>query len=92
MIAVLDTLTTFTDAKRDSRGMPLSSSSQPSLMAEMLELLALRPGDRVLEIGTGTGYNAALLRHLVGPKGHVTSVDVDAALVRAARRSLRDAG
>jgi protein-L-isoaspartate(D-aspartate) O-methyltransferase len=78
--------------KRDSRGLPLSSSSQPALMAEMLELLAPRLGDRVLEIGAGTGYNAALLTHLVGPKGHVTSVDVDAALVRAARRSLRAAG
>jgi protein-L-isoaspartate(D-aspartate) O-methyltransferase len=78
--------------KRDPRGMPLSSSSQPALMAEMLELLAARRGDRVLEIGTGTGYNAALLAHIVGPKGHVTSVDVDAALVRAARRALRETG
>jgi protein-L-isoaspartate(D-aspartate) O-methyltransferase len=78
--------------KRDPRGIPLSSSSQPALMAEMLELLALRAGHRVLEIGTGTGYNAALLTHLVGPKGRVTSVDVDAELVRAARRALREAG
>jgi protein-L-isoaspartate(D-aspartate) O-methyltransferase len=78
--------------KRDPRGMPLSSSSQPALMAEMLELLGPRPGDRVLEIGTGTGYNAALLAHMVGPKGSITSVDVDAELARAARRALRDAG
>ena len=78
--------------KRDSRGMPLSSSSQPALMAEMLELLAARRGDRVLEIGTGTAYNAALLAHIVGPKGHVTSIDVDAELARAARQALREAG
>jgi protein-L-isoaspartate(D-aspartate) O-methyltransferase len=78
--------------KRDSHGMPLSSSSQPALMAEMLQLLAPRPGDRVLEIGAGTGYNAALLTHIVGPKGRVTSVDVDAGLVRSARRVLREAG
>jgi protein-L-isoaspartate(D-aspartate) O-methyltransferase len=78
--------------KKDARGMPLSSSSQPSLMARMLELLELRPGQRVLEIGTGTGYNAALLAHLVGPRGRVTSVDVDAGLARRARRALRESG
>ena len=78
--------------KRDPRGMPLSSSSQPALMAEMLELLAARPGDRVLEIGTGTGYNTALLSNIAGPKGRVTSVDVDAELARVARRALREAG
>ena len=41
--------------KKDSRGMALSSSSQPAMMAEMLELLELEPGHRVLEIGAGTG-------------------------------------
>jgi protein-L-isoaspartate(D-aspartate) O-methyltransferase len=78
--------------KRDSRGMPLSSSSQPALMAKMLELLELRGGQRVLEIGAGTGYNAALLAHVVGRTGSVTTVDVDAELARKARRAIRDAG
>ncbi len=78
--------------KRDPRGMPLSSSSQPALMAEMLELLAARPGERVLEVGSGTGYNAALLAHIVGSTGRVTSVDIDAELARQARRALRDGG
>src|SRR5262245_16043948 len=55
---------------------PISSSSQPSLMAQMLEDLQPQPGHRTLEIGAGTGYNAALLACLVGP-GNVTSVDVD---------------
>ena len=41
--------------KRDAQGMPLSSSSQPAIMARMLEQLDLRPGQRVLEIGAGTG-------------------------------------
>src|SRR3954468_2675389 len=45
----------------------ISSSSQPSLMAQMLEDLALEAGQRVLEVGAGTGYNAALLAHVVGP-------------------------
>ncbi|MCP2168145.1 methyltransferase domain-containing protein [Goodfellowiella coeruleoviolacea] len=68
-----------------------SSSTRPSLMATMLEALDARPGHRVLEIGTGTGYNAALLSHALG-HGAVTTVDVDPELVDAARESLRQAG
>ncbi len=47
-------------------GDPTSSSSAPSIMAKMLEALDLRPGLRTLEIGTGTGYNAALIHHITG--------------------------
>ncbi len=78
--------------KKDARGTPLSSSSQPGLMAEMLELLAAAPGQRVLEIGAGTGYNAALLARLVGPAGHVTTIDVDPQLAQRARQALRASG
>jgi protein-L-isoaspartate(D-aspartate) O-methyltransferase len=78
--------------KRHARGMPISSSSQPRMMAEMLELLDVGPGDRVLEVGAGTGYNAALLRRLVGRRGRVTTIDVDPALARSARAALRQAG
>jgi protein-L-isoaspartate(D-aspartate) O-methyltransferase len=78
--------------KRSRHGMPLSSSSQPAIMARMLEQLELADGMRVLEIGAGTGYNAALLARLVGPGGRVTTVDVDAALARGARNALRAAG
>lgn len=73
----------------DERGVPNSSSSQPSLMAPMLEALDVRPGQRVLEIGAGTGYNAALLAELVGEQGHVVSVDIAADLVEHARPRLR---
>jgi protein-L-isoaspartate(D-aspartate) O-methyltransferase len=72
-------------------GTATSSSSQPSIMAVMLEMLALRPGARVLEIGAGTGYNAALLAHLVGPSGAVTSVELDPDAAADARRALRSA-
>jgi protein-L-isoaspartate(D-aspartate) O-methyltransferase len=78
--------------KADPGGLPLSSSSQPALMAKMLELLDLHPGQRVLEIGAGTGYNAALLAQLVGSGGKVTSIDVDKDLARRARGALKDAG
>lgn len=73
-------------------GQPISSSSQPAIMAMMLEQLQLEPGQRVLEIGAGTGYNAALLAHLVGPAGAVTTLDIDEDLVDQARRHLDAAG
>jgi protein-L-isoaspartate(D-aspartate) O-methyltransferase len=73
-------------------GLPVSSSSQPAMMAIMLDQLGLRPGDRVLEIGTGTGYNAAVMSAVVGPGGKVVSIDIDADLVTRARSSLLAAG
>jgi len=73
-------------------GVATSSASQPSMMAIMLEQLDVRPGHRVLEIGAGTGYNAALLAHLVGPDGMVTAVDIDAELVDRAAENLANAG
>jgi protein-L-isoaspartate(D-aspartate) O-methyltransferase len=69
-------------------GRPISSSSQPRVMAVMLEQLQVRGGQRVLEIGTGTGYNAALLAYLVGDTGQVTTVDIDEDLVDQARHNL----
>jgi protein-L-isoaspartate(D-aspartate) O-methyltransferase len=77
--------------KHDSRGMPTSSSSQPAIMALMLERLDLGPGQHVLEIGAGTGYNAALLRELVGPRGEVVTVELDDDVARGARGGLRAA-
>ncbi len=78
--------------KHDRQGMPISSSSQPAIMAEMLELLELAPGHRVLEVGAGTGYNAAVLSQLVGAQGRVTTVDIDPEIVGRAKRALGDAG
>jgi protein-L-isoaspartate(D-aspartate) O-methyltransferase len=74
--------------KRMPDGEVVSSSSQPEIMATMLEQLAVRPGHHVLEIGAGTGYNAALLAHLVGLTGSVTTVDIDDHIVTAARAHL----
>jgi protein-L-isoaspartate(D-aspartate) O-methyltransferase len=61
-------------------------------MTVMLEQLGLLPGHRVLEIGTGSGYNAALLAHLVGPTGEVVTVDIDEELARQARKHVVEAG
>ncbi len=73
-------------------GKLVSSSSQPAIMAIMLEQLQLHPGHRVLEIGAGTGYNAGLIRHLVGDSGLVVTVDIDEDLVESTRKHLRSAG
>lgn len=69
-------------------GNPTSSSSAPAIMACMLEVAALAPGQRVLEIGTGTGYNAALLAHLVGDPTLVTTIELEDDLMRLARERL----
>ena len=54
----------------------------------MLEQLGVQPGQHVLEIGAGTGYNAALLGQLVGPAGRVIALDIDEDIVEAARSHL----
>lgn len=78
-------------ATRVRDGELITSSSQPSLMARMLHALQVRDGDRVLEIGAGTGYNAALLAHRLGD-AHVTTVDLDPEITEAARNHLAAAG
>lgn len=67
------------------------SSSQPSLVAAMLQAAHLAPGMRVLEIGTGTGWTAALLSDRLGSDA-VTTMEVDAALAEQARAALDRAG
>ncbi|MGY1452146.1 methyltransferase domain-containing protein [Streptomyces sp. SS8] len=70
---------------------PTSSSSMPTMVFSMLADLGVRPGDRVLEIGTGTGWNAALLCHRLGD-GHVVTVEVDEGVAAEARARLSAAG
>lgn len=64
----------FTDV--DERGHGVSSTSMPGLMTRMLELIDPQPGQKVLEIGTGTGYNTALLCAALGAE-NVASLDID---------------
>ena len=89
----------FEEAYRDEAiptkmeaGRAISSSSQPAIMAIMLEQLNVSPGQRVLEIGAGTGYNSALLGWLVGPSGRVVALDIDDDIVAAAQAHLAAAG
>jgi protein-L-isoaspartate(D-aspartate) O-methyltransferase len=70
---------------------PTSSSSAPSVMRAMIDALDVKPGMRVLEIGTGTGYNAAMLAEIAGSKC-VTTVEVDAEIADHALRALDAAG
>jgi protein-L-isoaspartate(D-aspartate) O-methyltransferase len=78
-------------ANQGGHQVAVSSSTKPDLMLRMLEILDVHDGHRVLEIGTGTGYNAALLSHRLGPT-NVFSVDIDGGLVDAARRRLAAIG
>jgi len=75
----------------DAGGTATSSSSQPTVMAQMLEAFDVPPGAPVLEVGTGTGYNTALLCHGLGD-AQVVSVDVDQVLTARARERLADLG
>jgi len=77
--------------KTNDDGVTVSSVSAPNIQAMMLEQAGLRPGMRVLEIGSG-GYNAALLAELVGPRGAVTTIDIDPEVTDQARACLAMAG
>jgi len=76
----------------DDRALPIDAGqtiSQPYMVARMTELLRVEPGDRVLEIGTGSGYQAAVLAKLGAT---VTSIERLADLADAARATLRQLG
>ncbi|WTX01136.1 methyltransferase domain-containing protein (plasmid) [Streptomycetaceae bacterium NBC_01309] len=76
---------------RADDGTPVSSSSMPYMVATMLRHLAPEPGDRALEIGTGTGWNAALLSHRLGDQ-NITTVDIDPDICADADAALKAAG
>lgn len=77
------------------RPLPLAqgqTNSQPSTVSAMLELLDVRPGHRVLDVGAGSGWTTALLAHLVGPDGYVLGVERIADLALGARAALDETG
>lgn len=66
------------------------NNGSPSLHAKLLQALAVKPGDRIVHVGAGTGYYSAILSELVGPAGQVTAIEFDATLADQAARFLAD--
>jgi protein-L-isoaspartate(D-aspartate) O-methyltransferase len=64
------------------------TNSQPRTVADMLRLLDVQPGQRVLDVGSGSGWTTALLAHLVGPGGSVRGVEIVPHLVEQGRANL----
>jgi protein-L-isoaspartate(D-aspartate) O-methyltransferase len=58
------------------------TNSQPRTVADMLRLLDVQPGHRVLDVGSGSGWTTALLAHLAGPTGEVVGVELEPTLAR----------
>ncbi|MFE2639082.1 methyltransferase domain-containing protein [Streptomyces scopuliridis] len=84
-------VTQVEDNGGDAALVPSSSASMPRVVATMLDALAVADGQSALEIGTGTGYNAALLSERLGDR-HVVSIEVDPRIADTARASLKAAG
>ena len=81
----------YSDEALLTRKSPPSSTSQPTLVVQMLEALDVQTGDRILEIGAGTGWNAGLMGSLTGRSGEVVTIEIQADIARAARKHLKRA-
>lgn len=64
--------------------------SQPTTVMIMTHALELEPGEKVFEVGTGSGYQAAIIARIVGPKGKVITTEVVPELVSFAKKNLRN--
>ena len=68
------------------------TNSQPRTVADMLHLLEVRPSDKVLDVGSGSGWTTALLAHLTGSEGSIVGVELEPSLVRFGRRNVAATG
>jgi len=83
------------DVERSAQDIPLplddeglATVSAPHAYLLSYRLLALKPGDALVELGSGTGYGAALASFVIGPRGHVLTIEIDDALARLTRARL----
>lgn len=70
-------------------GDSISTISQPTLVLKMLDLLQIKKGQIIFELGTGSGWNAALMGYLVGPKGKVISTEIIPELAQQAKKTIK---
>lgn len=85
----------YSDVYYSNRPLPIGygqTISQPTVVVKMTQLLDPNPGDKILEIGAGSGWQSALLSVLVGEEGHVYTMERKPELVDQARNNLRNAG
>lgn len=75
--------------KDESRGI-YSTISQPTLVLQMLDLLKLKRGHRVFELGAGSGWNAAMMGSIVGNQGKVYSIEIIPEIAQRAKSTIRD--
>jgi len=68
------------------------TNSQPRTVADMLQLLAVEQGDRILDVGSGSGWTTALLAHLTGPEGSVLGLEIEPDLVAFGSANLARTG
>lgn len=73
-------------------GSQIMQSTATDAIVSSLELLDIQPGNRVLEVGTGSGYSTALISYLVGSSGKVVSIDIDPELTQRASRLFENKG
>jgi len=83
----------YKDMAYDDNPLPIfekQTISQPTTVVMMLDALELKPGMKVLEIGAGSGYNAALMSEIVGPKGIIITTEIILKLAGFAEKNLKD--
>ena len=84
----------YSERAYEDQALPIESGqtiSQPSTLAYMLELLQPLEGEKVLDVGAGSGWSTALLGHIIGAKGRVYGVEIMPALMEVGRRNLLSA-
>lgn len=78
--------------QKEESALPPSTISQPSFVLHMLDLLEIKPGQSIFELGAGSGWNAALIARLVGPSGRVVSAEIITDIADRAEMSLQELG